>query len=318
MLDFTDEQIMDILINLLGTNDIRIKPVGNHHLKRHLVYEVEFAGEKKYVFKLYYIKERRNRELTSLNLLESSTIRSPKILKYGNLHNGSEWLMTQYLEGELFDKVMDDLSYENKLRIFGELGEELGKLHSITSFDFICEVEENNQNKRRNIDSHKNFVKGMEEIIEKVLNQNLPNKKILMEAIKQIRDNYHILDINFVPRLIHGDFDGRNILVKKIGDIYSISGIIDFEGSHLSNSEKDFVSLYYRYFFYDDNYKETFLNSYSRLIDIKAGFNERLYLYILCFLVENCRWTYIQAPQYYEDNIEFLEKILAVGYIKCI
>lgn len=57
MLNYSDEQIKEKLNLILNRTDFTIEPMGNHHLKRHLVYRIDFLNEKSLTFKLSFIVE---------------------------------------------------------------------------------------------------------------------------------------------------------------------------------------------------------------------------------------------------------------------
>lgn len=310
ILNYADEQIKTELETIIETKDFTIKPVGNHHLKRHLVYEVDMKDGERYIFKLYYRDRRRSREIASLKLLEGSKVKCPRIFKYGNFKDGSEWLITEYIEGDILDKVMEDMSLANRLNIFEEMGEELGKLNSFRTFNFFGEWDEKGNSISNIKNYYDHFVQSMEKIIKELLDQEMPDKDLLTNAIKIIRNNYEKLNIKTEARLIHNDFDGRNILVKKDNEGYKLSGIIDFEVSYPDNTEKNFVQLYYRYFLNNKDYESAFFKGYEKYLCIDSDFDERLYIYLLSFIVGNCSWSYIQAPDYYNDNMKFLRNIL--------
>jgi aminoglycoside phosphotransferase (APT) family kinase protein len=310
MLSYTDEQIRTELENILDTEAFKIKPVGNHHLKRHLVYQIDMNNGERYIFKLYYRDRRRCREIASLKLLEGSDIKCPRIFKYGDLQDGSQWLITTYIDGELLEKLMDSMTLDNRLSIFEEMGEQLGKLHTFKTFDFFGEWDEKGNSIYNIRNYYENFVKGMEKDIDAALKQNLPEQNMLKEAIEVIRNNYKKLNVDVEARLVHNDFDGRNLLIRQEDGVYKLSGVIDFEGCYPNNAEENLVQLYYRYFLDNKNYEKAFYEGYNRYINLDSGFYERLHIYLLCFPVVNCSWSYTQAPDYYKDNIEFLKNIL--------
>lgn len=126
----------------------------------------------------------------------------------------------------------------------------------------------------------------MEKVIKELLNQDLPNKDLFINAINIIRDNYEKLNIKAEVKLVHNDFDGRNILVKKDNEVYELSGIIDFEVSYPDTTERNLVQLYYRYFLDNKDYEDAFFKGYGKYLDIDADFNDRLYIYLLCFVVD--------------------------------
>lgn len=312
MLNYTDDQMKAEIEKILGSKDFTIKPAGNHHLKKHLVYQVDIRNGEKYIFKLYYKDRRRSREIASLKLLESTRVKCPQILKYGNLEDGSEWLITQYIEGDILDKVIDDITFHNRLKIFEEMGEELGKLHSFKIFDFFGEWDEDGNSLLNIKNYYEHFVKHMEKIIKDIVNKDLPDIGLLMSAIEIIRGNYEKFNIEVEARLVHNDFDGRNILVKPDNGVYRLNAVIDFEKSYPSNPEENLVQLYHRYFLENSDYEKAFFKGYNKYLQIRSDFKERLYIYLLCFAVDNCNWSYRQAPDYYNDNVKLLKNILKI------
>jgi Ser/Thr protein kinase RdoA (MazF antagonist) len=308
---YTEEKIKEELDKILLTKDFTIKPVGNHHLKRHLVYQIEMGDGEKYIFKLYYRDRRRSREIASLKLLEDSEIKCPKIFKYGSFEEGHQWLITKYIDGTILENILHHISYDNRLRIFEEMGTELGKLHTFKSFDFFGEWDEEGRSMNNIKNYYDYFVQSMEKDIKSVMKLNLPEKDLLLNVINTIRDNYHKLNIDIQPRLMHNDFDGRNILVKEDNGVYKISGVIDFEGCYPNNAEENLVQLYFRYFLENKEYENAFFNGYEKYLHLDSSCKERLNIYFLCFVIGNCTWAYNQAPDYYNDNIKFLKKLLS-------
>ena len=310
LLNYSSDEIREILSSILQKNDFYIIAVGNHHLKRHLVYRVHIDNKEPIIFKLYYKTNRRSREIASLNLLENSNVKCPKIIEYGDLENGEEWLLMEYIEGELFDNIIDKVPKSVQLNLFEQLGEELGKVHAFKTFDFFGEWDENGKSIRSIKTFLESFVANMEDDIKTLLSQDIEDKEILSIGIDKIRDGYDLLNINITPRLLHSDFDGRNVLVNKVNDKYIISGVVDFEGSCPGNPEQNFASLYYRYFLGNKDYERAFLQGYERYLQVNDGFDKRLSIYLLCFIVGNCSWAFWQAPDYYHQNIKALKKLL--------
>ena len=122
---------------------VNIKPVGHHELGRHLVYHVTNDNSLSVIFKLYYKKNRWNREVASLKLLTGSDVLCPGIKSYGILDDGTEWIIFEYLDGECFENIKDIIDEKSKTNILFELGNELGKIHSFRVFDFFGTWDEN-------------------------------------------------------------------------------------------------------------------------------------------------------------------------------
>lgn len=306
MLTYTDKDIKDILTTIITDVEFNIIPVGNHDIGRNLVYKVVVGGENRYIFKIYSLAKRRMREIEASELLRKSNVTVPKVVKYGET-NSHEWILKEYIDGELLEKTYTRLDMDNQLLLFTQMGEELGKIHSSKKFDFIGDW-----NNKIRIDKYRDYTIGkIENSIEEIMNQDLPDIKLLMKGIKILRDNYGFLynDIK-ESRLTHGDFDGRNILVTNANGKYKISSIIDFEVCYPENCENDLVNLYFKYFFDNKQYEEVFFNGYNKYMVIQSEFYEKLKFYLIRLIIDNCSWSYIRANDYYTRNIDFLKRLL--------
>ncbi len=135
-MNYTKKDIENILNKIITNEKFTIAPVGNHNIGRHLVYKIDTSSTK-YIFKIYYIKGKRIREINSLKILENSNVKVPKVIKYGE-YDEHEWMIIEYIEGDILDSISSRLDKENILSIFKELGEALGKVHSYRIFDYAA------------------------------------------------------------------------------------------------------------------------------------------------------------------------------------
>jgi aminoglycoside phosphotransferase (APT) family kinase protein len=310
MLNYSEGDIKRFLIRILNREDFNILPVGNHYLNRHLVYKIYFSNSDNMIFKLYYKTGRRSREIASLRFLENSAVKAPRIIDFGQLDSGEEWILMECIVGQVFDNISNVISEDEKQLLFQEIGEELGKIHSITTFDYFGNWDEKGNSLKKAENWYELFVEGMEFDIADIEKKVLPHKNLLDKAIKMVRRNYDVLNISPLPRLTHNDYDGRNILVKPTTKGYTVSGIIDFEQCRPGNCETDLVGLYYRYFFYNSQFESAFLEGYNKFFVFDDNFKERLLIHLLCFIIGNTTWSFEQAPKYYEENMMFLMKLL--------
>ena len=305
MLSYTDKDIKYILTTIITDIEFTVIPVGNHNIGRNLVYKVVIEGESRYIFKIYYSTKRRMREIESLELLRKSNVIVPKIIKYGE-KNSDEWILMEYIDGELLERIYTHLDMNNQLLLFTQMGEELGKIHSFQKFDFIGDL-----NNKIRLDEYEDYaISKIEDSIEEIINQDLPDIELLMKGIKILRDNYGFLYNIKESRLTHDDFEGRNILVTNTNGQYKISAIIDFEKCYPQNCENDLSNLYFKYFWDNKKYEKAFLNGYNKYMVIHSEFYEKLKFYLIHMVIENCSWLYIRANDYYTKNINFLKRLL--------
>lgn len=310
MLQFTEKEITEQVENHLEECVIALQPVGNHHLKRHLVYKVTLASGAKVVYKVYYKTNRRIREIATLKHLAGSLVRCPTLLKYGNLTDGTEWLLMTALDGMPFEQVYQTMDHFNQMQIFREMGEELGKLHSYTTFDFYGQWDEEGRPLGVQLDYAVGFHRNLDFEVQEIERQQLPEKELLLEASRRVRDHADLLTNVKEYRLVHNDFDGRNVLVHQRHGAWELSGVIDFESGAPGHREKDFISLYHKYFLDHPAAERAFFASYTQYCTVEDAFFTRLPVYMLKLGVGICSWANEQAPEYYVDGVVLVKRFL--------
>jgi Ser/Thr protein kinase RdoA (MazF antagonist) len=78
------------------------------------------------------------------------------------------------------------------------------------------------------------------------------------------------------PSLIHGDFEIRNIRVKRINNCWKICSILDFEYAASESKEYDFIKLHRFGLFEKENLKKSFLKGYSLYQSIPQDLEEKV------------------------------------------
>lgn len=267
-------------------------PRGNHELKRHLVYEF-YRENIPYIIKIYYKSNRVLREVEGLNVAEKLQIPCPKIIQYGNLNSGFEYIIMSKCHGETMDKK--ELSIEKKILLYEKIGEYLGKIHSYDK----CAM-----------DNFKlKFINNVKKYIEDIRKVNLKSMdlRVLERSYDYFIKNIEAVDFSDVSiGYCHNDFDERNIMVEE----ENVSAIIDFEISGKGNLELDLMSLYWKVLHKHKELEESFLRGYERHMILSDNFHKRKQLYYVAEALGNCTWAYEQSPEYFHENIEFLRLCL--------
>lgn len=308
MLTYTPEEIRHELTDILGTPHFAIRPIGNHELGRHLVYQVLQENREPLVFKLYCKKNRRLREIASLSLLKATDVKCSRIIQAGVFSDGTEWLLSTFISGIILDRVWDQMNHRQELEMFESLGDELGKIHGAKQFDYFGHWTEAGESVYGFQRYYTEFVRSSEYVFRHVLAQNLPDGVLLIRAIGIIRKHYHLIAGLTESRLTHHDYDGRNILVSQGSGGWQIQGVIDFEQSFPGNPEIDLAGIYARYLMGEARREEAFFRGYEKHMKVDAGFSRRLPYYLLCKGVVICSWTYDQAPDYYAEGIQLIRR----------
>ena len=310
MLEYTEKEIIKTAAQILENDELKITPVGNHHLKRHLVYHLTDREGLSLIFKLYYKSNRWNREVATLKILKDSNIKAPLLYNYGKLDDGTEWIMTQHIDGYPLVDVIEILSHQDKLNIFQEMGEQLGQLHTFKEFEFFGNWNENGQILNKDKNYYGRVKQGTEKMIEKVLNAHYPEIKLHKNAANVIRNNYHLIADIKEFHLCHNDFDDRNVLVRKEDGKWKLAAVIDFEQSYPGNKDIDFTSLYQKFFLDHQYLEKAFLSGYQEYSKMRDDFKDRLDFYLLRTGMSICSFAYTQAPDYYQRAVALLERIL--------
>lgn len=308
MLSYTVEEIKEIFETLLRKQFESVIAIGNHHLKRHLVYEINFIDQTKQILKLYYKSDRRCNELASLRLLANSLVLCPKVIQFGNLDDGTEWIILEHIKGNILQELLPKLTQYNKEFIFTQMGEQLGQLHAHT-FDYFGPWDEDGNSLYQITDYTSRMIQNQQRIFNEIKMKSFPDQELLIKTILDIIKDIDLLNVDLIPRLTHHDYDGRNIIIQKLVDKYHLKGIIDFEICQPGNYEKDLVGLYFKYLLKNEPLEKAFLKGYTKHMELDASFKSRLPVYLKSHAVINCSWAYEQAPDYYEENIQFLKSL---------
>lgn len=309
MLAYSDKQIKDTVSKLLNIN-VEVIPIGNHELKRHLVYTVKSESVIIGVFKLYYQNNRWNREVASLRFIEGSDIKAPKILKLGKLQDATEWLLLEHIEGEVFSKVKGNISEENIKELYEIIGAELGKIHSLKTFSFFGDWDENGNSIENIKDYSVVFKNSVERMLKELFSQHLEEEELQRKGSEKLRGMLHLVEDVKEAHLSNGDFGERNILVKKVGSKWELSGFIDFEHCVPKDKDAELIECYYRLLEENKSFAEAFKVGYEKHMKFSDDLEKKKELYDIYSGLSICSWAKMQAPDYYWEGIKILKKYL--------
>ncbi|WP_157950065.1 aminoglycoside phosphotransferase family protein [Vallitalea okinawensis] len=291
-------------------NVVEIKPIGNHDLKRHLVFLVE-TFEKSYVIKFYYVKNRWNREVAALKLLEDTDILVPHLVDYGKLDE-VEWILYEYVNGALLDTIQEEIPTSNLKDIYFKAGEQLGLLHSLKYFEHYGILNEDLEFKN----SYHTFKSYFQNEVERIftnLNKftheeiDLINKakKTLMKTLEFLNDN----DIQ--ARLCHNDFGARNLIVSKDSGAYKLVCVIDFEHSVIADADRELVLFYYSLKDSNEPLWKAFERGYEGHLAINQdSIHDKKLLYRLYRGLSICSWSQNVDKDHYDEGIKILKETL--------
>lgn len=156
-------------------------------------------------------------------IAEKAPVPVPKILFYDNSHDicESDYFFMDMLQGSSFSSIMDNMSQEEKDKIYFEMGKYTQIINSIhnNKFGYYGQKEKQNENwyitfKEMIMDTYSDAK--YKDIIIPISQEEI---LILLEKDKNIFENVH------TPKLVHWDIWAGNVFVKN----NRMEGIIDFE-----------------------------------------------------------------------------------------
>ena len=193
----------------------------------------------------------------------------------------------KYIHGKSLDQIISEdsmnLSKSKYLKLFYNIGDILGKLHSIEFNSF-----------QENIyDIGKKSSKNWLDIFNSELNleiQELKRSKLNIEKeiLTYYKDHQNLLLNEDTPVLIHNDYQATNIIVGKESGNIQINGIIDFDDWRIGVKSQDFVKIYSLNFNTQKNIeiKKSFLDGYKTHHNLSKEFDEKVEIYTVFWLLK--------------------------------
>jgi Ser/Thr protein kinase RdoA (MazF antagonist) len=301
---------MQAIIGNILNRDVILLPIGNHELRRHLVYKVK-TDEGDFVFKYYYQDTYGGREISTLKLLENTDIKHAKLIDSGTFGQDREWLMMELLDGMPMDKIMKCLPEEELLEIYTDMGRELAKIHELKVFDHFGSLDGAGSHIQA-YDSFKDaFIQSNKYFFDKVRASNLDAKDYLMHAIKIVGNNLDLLDHVTEARMTHFDYSPRNIFIGKSNGKRFLKAVLDFELCRPWDKNYDFIHLMLRDFPDNTKLESAFFKGYKEFSHIDPSFHKTVDLYMLTLCINVCSWAEDIAPDYYKMAYNKLIKLIS-------
>ena len=296
------KDLTQIVSELSKERIMHVVPCGNHELNRNYVFRIELETNLMIV-KFFYKPYKSIRELETVPLFES--INNLKILGYGKLESGYDWIAYNHLEGMLLDQRLPTLSLPTQLKIFEKIGKRTAQLHQLKSYHYFGDWI---TLKQSSLDAYASFmIQDTERMIYNLSMQGLEKNPIVEAAINIVRAEYKNIRALSVGRLCHRDLDGRNILVNsKCDEIY----FLDFEKCVVFNHYFDIVGFYRRYFLEKPDLLSSFMKGYETIVKLEPDFNKELRFNLYRIGIDICSWARYVSDQYFVETLAYLEHLL--------
>jgi len=267
------------------------------------------------------------------NLLSNKKIPVPKIIKTDISKKliPYNYAISKRLEGNSLRKNYEKLSFEEKRKIFKQLGNYLSKMHSITFNKFGDIIKKGNRlligplNEIENIsktinsgpfyswkDMHKEIIKARLRCFK-----GTQFEKLIKPIKTYFSEHQNLIDYDITPRLLHIDLNKTNIFVNG----GKVTGILDVGDSFIGHNEEDLMrtelDLFNKHHGGEKQLKHVFLEEYEKNIKLDKGYEERLPFY---FLSRSCvgLGCLIQWPLFFTKKSYQREKNWLLDNIKKI
>lgn len=221
----------------------------------------------KYILKIYFSTEQNYKKEIRLltRLREDGVIPVPKIHRISKhtIIKDKEYAIYEYMEGKTVGQAISE-GYTPNEEFVRDVAKYLAMIHSY-KFNRLGFLGEN-----LNVQEE---LPPLVSWYEMFMGENAQRRlgKEIVDKIKQIiRENEKILlKLDKDIRLVHGDFQGTNILVKD----NKLSGILDWEFAMAGHPIAD-IGQFFRYEeYYDKNLIQVFENEYNKNSDYKLTEN---------------------------------------------
>ncbi len=303
------KQEMHAIISSILNKEVTLLPIGNHELRRHLVYRVK-TEDGDFVFKYYYQDIYGGREISTLRLLKDSTIKHPSLINSGTFGAEREWLMMELLNGMPFNKIICKIPTSERVSIYKDMGRELGKLHELKTFKYYGSLNEDLTFFKEYSSYKEAFLSHNKYVFDKIEVGNLSNQTLLSKGLEILKEQLHLLDNVKESRLTHSDYCPRNIFVSKENGKRVLKAVLDFELCRPWDKNADFCHLYLKNFPNNKEYEEAFFSGYHEVSSLDENYSKTFDLYMINLCLSICSWAEDMAPEYYNLALSKLEHII--------
>ena len=253
-------------------------------------------------------------ELATLGILRKTKSHRlfPKVIHF-DLSSKNPYVLLEYLEGVPLSSVFEKVN--NVEQIMEQLGQLKATLNS-KKYSFFGKINASNKEVSRYETLSEYFDADIQKIFQE-LSKDFKNEQLVSESRSFWTKNKNLFNKDEGPCLCHGDTSLSNILVKKSGSAWKITGLIDFEYAHSGGAASDLYSS-----------PKSFLQVVPYLNSLEKGYNKvsslpKNWKKILWFsiwyrsvqwlkLLPSMSWQGLSPSQEKERKQKLKNKILAI------
>ncbi|MFX0023671.1 MAG: dihydrodipicolinate synthase family protein [Candidatus Hermodarchaeota archaeon] len=222
---------------------------------------------------------------------------SPPIIPVSNLIYYDEnketvpylFSVNNYIRGKPLFQLINRYISEGKnlyakkfLNLFSNLGEILGKLHTIEFQSYYRNISDIGKSPKSSYSYY------LETEFKQNLQEAKNNKITFCDEIRAFyKDNNSLIEEENDFVLLHNDFKSQNIIVKEESGVIKINGIVDFDNWFVGSRAQDFIKIDYWILkpLNNPSFYDSFYNTYSQFYQIDKEFKKKIELYKLFWLI---------------------------------
>ena len=224
---------------------------------------------------------------------------TPELIESGK-EDGIDYLLMSALEGEDLVEVWKDVSLDNRLQIFKELGEKIYAMHSVDPGDLAPYCDEWNSFLDQQIE---NCVRRQEK-------QGL-RKEWLSQVAPWIESVDWVAEKKKEKVILHTEIMRDHLKVVKAKGEWKLSGIFDFGDATVGPKEYDFISVGCLATGGVPELLQAFFNGYG--YQPQKNFSEMMMAYVLIHKYSNIEWFLDYVPVSSQE-IHSLNELASIWY----
>ncbi len=218
-------------------------------------YIIDSVFNKKFILKIFYEQKQSYEKEMQLQLQLSKYIPLPKIYKFSksNYINDREYIIYEFIEGQTLSSYIQNGNGITESFLI-QSADALAYLHKV-EYNSIGFLNDKLEIKEELPPLHSWYSLFLEDKAGMKIGRKLKNR--ILCAADKYKSSIDLLDKS--SRLVHGDFQGTNILVNNNGDL---CGILDWEFCMAGHPIAD-IGQFFRYNNYSAEYIQSFEQEYN-------------------------------------------------------
>jgi len=218
---------------------------------------------------------------------------------------GDYYSIIEKMEGEHFDEVIPRLKTEEIKKLSYELGEIIGKIHSVKN-KYYGKITRDKSSYGYYGTFYDYYSWRIQEILDDALKAKL-DEKLVEKFIDFVDKNKELVKFKKNASLTHYDLYPDNIFVKN----GKISGIIDWHGARWSDNELDLIKVKWWIFPLSKHIEKSFFKGYTKHVRLSPDFRNKMKFYEIIEAMAYVVWgKLIKDNSLVKEFMPLLEKRL--------